>query len=495
MRPRPLLLALLLPLCAARGAEDWPSWSGPRGTLAVDSPPLVDDLARARPLWTSEPVPPPRTVHARDAKGDTRLLAGGGAASPVVADGRVYVGFFLPSGKAVDAEQARKFKLKEGDDDTPARISADDAVLCLDAATGKTLWKRVFADQGFNWHGERFGPWNHTPLVADGMVVFVGSTGRIHALDAGTGEPRWESDLGPFHTELEEHKRECLAKGRFQSAEFVYRERAGAPAWIGGRVVLPDYTGRESSGLLGLDAATGKPAWRVPGITAFNVQPAAWRRGGAELAVVASVHGDVSLVDPRNGNLMWTYSDAGHNPRSIVVADDLALLNFGPRPDSASTRQAKPRKPSRLGALELLAGGAAERWQLPADLGPAGGNPVAVAHGHAFAHLPQDKCLVAVELATGRVTDRVETGGGEGALAVVGDRLLLEEYSAKARSELRMFGVRGGKLTPMGAPWPTPHPPSYSSVPPLAFTSAGGVLFFRGAGAVHAVDLRREPAP
>ena len=54
----------------------------------------------------------------------------GGYSSPIVADGRVYVNQWAPSGDIV-ADESQKT--------TDRRIDADDVVFCFDAATGQPL--------------------------------------------------------------------------------------------------------------------------------------------------------------------------------------------------------------------------------------------------------------------------------------------------------------------------------------------------------------------
>ncbi|MEN9359977.1 MAG: Serine/threonine-protein kinase AfsK [Verrucomicrobiota bacterium] len=60
--------------------------------------------------------------------------------------------------------------------------SHDDALRCLDAATGKELW-RFTAE----------GPLRCAPLLADGKVYFGGDDGWLRCLDAASGELVWET--------------------------------------------------------------------------------------------------------------------------------------------------------------------------------------------------------------------------------------------------------------------------------------------------------------
>jgi len=62
----------------------------------------------------------------------------------------------------------------------PTMKVAEDVVVCVDLATGKTLWK-------FKSPGEATGRMaSSTPCVADGRVFALGST-NFYALNAGDG--------------------------------------------------------------------------------------------------------------------------------------------------------------------------------------------------------------------------------------------------------------------------------------------------------------------
>lgn len=131
-------LAIFTPSAArAADAPSWPCYHGPNGNFSATDCglTLVDDLKDTQLLWKSaEPTPPgaaqsPRYGgHAwhRISLGDFKPLRipladggevisgggiplpGGGASSPLVADGRVFVNYFVPSGEVVDAGEQQK---------------------------------------------------------------------------------------------------------------------------------------------------------------------------------------------------------------------------------------------------------------------------------------------------------------------------------------------------------------------------------------------------
>ncbi len=124
-------------------------------------------------------------------------------------------------------------------------LHADDVIVCMDAVTGKTLWKTVFAEKGCYQQGHKIGPVNNTPCVGDGKVFAMGSLGRVYALDAQTGKPLWEI---PNITNV-----------TLTSAEGFGRFQGNWPVYVDGVVVI----GNQVDTLHGYDAKTGAELWRA----------------------------------------------------------------------------------------------------------------------------------------------------------------------------------------------------------------------------------------
>ena len=151
-------LLLVLPAAMAPASDDtdrsWPVWIGPRG-----------DGISLETAWSSA-----------GKQGDVwRAQVGLGYSSVTLADGKLYTKGFDQEGEL-------------------------DVVWCLDAKTGEELWAHAYPAQILaKYHG---GGTLSTPTV-DGDDVFVlNREGRLHRLDAATGEVRWEKALADEH-ELE----------------------------------------------------------------------------------------------------------------------------------------------------------------------------------------------------------------------------------------------------------------------------------------------------
>src|SRR5215470_3436703 len=106
-------LAALLLLPAARG-DDWPQWMGPRR----------DDDWRETGILDKFPAGGPEVLW--------RAKVAGGYSGPAVADGLVYVMDFLTDADVRKASQPFRPK---------APLAGKERVLCLDARTGKEVWK------------------------------------------------------------------------------------------------------------------------------------------------------------------------------------------------------------------------------------------------------------------------------------------------------------------------------------------------------------------
>lgn len=150
MHPRALVLAaaFLAAAAAATAANDWPQWRGPNQdgvctetgllkTWPKDGPPLV---------WTARNL-------------------GGGNSTPAVAGGKVY-GMGVRGGK--------------------------DGIWAVNEADGSELWFTPTDDAEVR--GPNSGP-GSTPTVHNGKVYGVSNKGKLACLDAATGKEVWKVDF------------------------------------------------------------------------------------------------------------------------------------------------------------------------------------------------------------------------------------------------------------------------------------------------------------
>ena len=306
-----LLVPLLVPPSATAG-EDWPQWRGPdragAATLSADGPaPRTDAPPEGlEPVWVAN-VP-----------GGFE----GGWASPVVADGKVYVavagrvkkeGVTLPPPQfprlsddeeaALPAAEAQEYETNRRAESLERRRAA---------YTGREAIHCFAADDGHHlWTNQRDTPVTHfpqssTPAVAGDRIVCLSGDRTLRALDAATGDALWETTL----------------PGEFD-AEQISSSPAVAPTIDGtGRVVV------QAGGLFGVDLTDGALAWENPDLGGRDSSPVIWNG----LAIVNVAGGETVAASVADGAEAWRIEDSGATRSSPVVTSPptgARLLTFG----------------------------------------------------------------------------------------------------------------------------------------------------------------------
>ena len=78
-----------------------------------------------------------------------------------------------------------------------ARQGAEEVTLCLQAADGKELWRDKYEAQAVTGAAGRHPGPRGSPAVANGKVVTLGVGGVVSCLDAGSGKVLWRKDPYP----------------------------------------------------------------------------------------------------------------------------------------------------------------------------------------------------------------------------------------------------------------------------------------------------------
>src|SRR5688500_18502803 len=128
---------------------DWPQWRGPNRDGRTKAPSIT---------WPKE------------LKQEWQIQVGVGHSTPVVADGRIYVF---------------------------ARQGEEEVLFCLDALTGKELWKSAQPiayemHKAATAHGK--GP-KSTPVLSRGNICTLGITGVLSCHDIHTGKLKWRKEF------------------------------------------------------------------------------------------------------------------------------------------------------------------------------------------------------------------------------------------------------------------------------------------------------------
>ncbi len=239
--------AVILLFLAARGfSADWPQWRG------------LNRDAVAHGVTIPEKWP-------KSLAEEWKVQVGEGVSSPVVVGDSIYL---------------------------LARQKADEeVVVCLDLASGKETWRSAYAAPyklGGPAHGYE-GP-RSTPAVADGRIFTFGISGILSCLDAKTGKALWRKDFvkqyphgtapgwGTSASPLIDGDL-CIIHvgGPDIGGLTAFNTRTGEAKWCYdgdgpayGSPILVDLAGERQvvtltlNFFLGVSAATGKLVWRLP---------------------------------------------------------------------------------------------------------------------------------------------------------------------------------------------------------------------------------------
>ena len=191
-------------------------------------------------------------------------------------------------------------------------VVVGEAVYTGSSGTGGNLWALDAATGDERWEFETEGWVNHAPAFADG-TVYVGTDGQVfHAVDARTGEEQWTIHLG----------RDLRDSSPTVVEDTVYVGTAGdSPATVSGENDEDevDKTGK----LVALDAATGETQWSFEVADWISTTPAVV--GGR--VYFGEKTGHVRALDAETGEQAWSF-EAGSQVFSAPTVSN-GTLYFG----------------------------------------------------------------------------------------------------------------------------------------------------------------------
>jgi outer membrane protein assembly factor BamB len=198
---------------------------------------------------------------------------------------------------------------------TQEQFGEIERVVCLDAATGKTIWAH---EDDVRHHDNESGEGPRaTPTFHEGRIFSLGGTGILNCLDAVTGKPVWTHDI----------KKDA---------------GVGVPHWgfsgsplVDHGVVAVFAGGPHGKGVLAYQVDSGKLAWTGGDITHSycSLQPA--RVAGVDQFLITTAEG-LTALDPSNGKTLWQYEwlidkemDRVTQPAQVSDTDFLIGSSFG----------------------------------------------------------------------------------------------------------------------------------------------------------------------
>jgi len=396
--PRRVSLGCLV-LCLATTAvsADWPQFRGPAGTGRLDKLEHPATWGKDNNIaWAVE-------------------LPGGGWSSPVVAGDRV----FVTAAVAPGADKPKGFlagvmtpQSMGGGGKAPDKEFAFQ-VLCLDRATGKTLWSNTTLSRKppFPTHPSNSFATESPAADGDRVYAWFGSVGTAVAFDR-EGKEVWKKlyDPQPTGNGFGTGSSLALADGRL----FIQCDNEA------------------KSYVAALEAATGKELWKADrtGKTSWST-PVVWRNS-KRVEVVTCGAGEVASYDPATGKVLWKF---GKVPTAFTSspAIDGDVIVFG------------TSSPGVAGVLYAVKAGGDGDLTLPADatasafvawskkgVAPGMASPVA---GGGFYYLTRSGGVLAChETATGKEVYRERLPGAATIAAsmwLAGDRLFVLDEAGK----------------------------------------------------------------
>ena len=287
-------------------AEDWSQWRGPRRSGSVElSPPLRSGLPQGglSPTWVSE----------------ENFAGGGGWSSPIVAEGRVFVythrqhpkpGVKPPTAQYPALSDDQKASMSPAAIDAYEELRIDeqmtrlkdffdwsDEVSCLEATTGKTLWKHQRPSGATRWRQ------SSTPLFDAGKLAYFGADRAMVCLNASSGKPHWITPL-PYAAETDE-------------------PMVSSPVSVAGKVIV------NAGRLLAYDWLTGKIAWEGEAAATRGIysSPTVWSTSRGNYLIAHAGKGKTLCVDPDQGAILWTVETFAERSSPTVIGD--RLLTYG----------------------------------------------------------------------------------------------------------------------------------------------------------------------
>ncbi len=217
-----------------------------------------------------------------------------------------------------------------------ARDDGGEVALCLDAETGKEVWRDKYeAAPASEPMGRHPGP-RSSPTVVEGKMLTYGVRGTLSCLDAGTGKMLWRKN---------------------DFSESAPRFFTASSPLVADGVCIGQLGGEEKGGIVAYDLATGNEKWKWTDDGSAYSSPVSATIGGTKMVVALTARRivGVSLAD---GKLLWEAPFApqqrAYNAATPIVDADTVIYAGAGR----GTKAVKIEKTGDTFAVK-------ERWSNP----------------------------------------------------------------------------------------------------------------------------------
>ena len=240
----------------ANSPGSWLQWGGPNRNFIVNSTGLADKWPEAGPpvIW-SRPL-------------------GTGHSAILVDGGQLFTMYRAGNGRA-----------KQGPWD------AEEAVIAMDAATGKTLWEHKYPSRREDF-GFGAGP-HSTPLIVGDRLFTIGTQKQMFAFDKKSGKVLWSRD---FIKDFNSHELliRPVVKTGYGCSPIAYRD------------TIICSVGGPGQSVMAFRQSDGAVVWKSGDFLTSEAPPIMINVGGRDQLVVFG-GGTVNGMDPANGKLLWSH--------------------------------------------------------------------------------------------------------------------------------------------------------------------------------------------
>jgi len=332
-----LVLVSLLP--AVAGANDWPQFLGPTS----------NNVSKEKGLLDAFPAKGPRVIFSkRIGTGYAPMSARDGKVvvfhraskvikavpSDTVAGMLAYINGELAALGAKERVTKETLRVRRNSLVMPADVAKRfdrEIIDCLDAQTGKIIWRKSYPTTYEDPYGFNNGP-RCAPLLTKDFCYTYGAEGVLICSDLKTGKQIWRRDI------MKEFK---------VNANFF---GVGSTPVLEGNLLITMVGGQPNSGMAAFNAQTGKTVWQSVGKDTWHKTPKLGWLGeplvdwlGAEKLssyaspVIATVHGQrvafclmrqgLVALNPKTGKVHFKRWFRARNPETVNASNPVIIDN------------------------------------------------------------------------------------------------------------------------------------------------------------------------